>query len=205
MTDLYNYEELLRRVRDSLPENIKHHERFVIPIMDVIYEGKNTIVKNFSEIVKKINREPMHVYKYLMRELGTAGNIQGDRLILKGRISTGLMQKRFESYVRTYVICYECGSPDTELRKEGRVEMLVCKACGAIRPVHAKIDVKIASETLMEGKVYDVEVYDISKEGHGIARYGAYTIYIPGVRKGERVKVKIIRVRKNIAFGEKVS
>ncbi len=205
MAEVYNYDLLLKRVRESLPENIKHKERFVIPVMDVFYEGKNTIIRNFLDVAKKINREPMHVYKYLMRELGTAGNIQGERLILKGHISQGLIQRRFENYVRIYVICYECGSPDTELRKEGRVEVIVCKACGAIRPVHAKIDVRIATETLIEGKIYDLEISDISKEGNGIAKYGAYTIYVPGARKGEKVKVKIIRVKKNIAFGEKVS
>ena len=205
MEDIFDYEFLLKRVRESLPETVKHHERFEIPKAEVIHEGKNTIIRNFMGIAKRVNRDPMHIYKYLMRELGTAGNIQGDRLILKGRISPTLIQKRVESYVRTYVLCYECGSPDTELRKEGRVEILVCKACGAIRPVQAKIDVRLTTEILREGKVYDLEITDLSRDGNGVARYGNYTIYVPGARKGERVKVKILKIKKNVAFGEKVS
>ena len=205
MTELYDYDFLLKRVRDSLPETVKHHERFEIPKAEVFHEGKNTIIRNFISITKIINRDPMHVYKYLMRELGTAGNIQGERLVLKGRISPSLVQRRIESYINTYVICSECGSPDTELRKEGRVEILVCKACGAMRPVQAKIDVRLAAGTLKEGPIYDLEITDLSRDGDGIAKYGDYTIYVPGARKGQRVKVKIIKIKKNIAFGSVVT
>ena len=201
MTDLYDYDSLLNRVRDAIPENIVARERFEVPKAEILYEGKNTIIKNFMDIVKRIDRDPMHVYKYLMRELGTAGNIQGDRLILKGRVSSSLIQNRVDSYIKTYVICYECGSPDTELRKEGRVEILVCKACGAIRPVHGKVAVRMATAKLEEGKVYEVEITDLSRDGDGIAKYGDYTIYVPGARKGERVKVKIMKIKKNVAFG----
>ena len=201
MTDLYDYDSLLNRVRDAIPENIVARERFEVPKAEILYEGKNTIIKNFMEIVKKIDRDPMHVYKYLMRELGTAGNIQGDRLILKGRVSSSLIQNRVDNYIKTYVICYECGSPDTELRKEGRIEILVCKACGAIRPVHGKVAVRMATAKLEEGKIYEVEITDLSRDGDGIAKYGEYTIYIPGARKGERVKVKIMKIKKNVAFG----
>ncbi len=205
MTDLYDYDSLLKRVRDALPENIKSHERFDIPKAEVFHEGKNTIIRNFGNIAKMVNRDPMHIYKYLMRELGTAGTIQKERLILKGRISPSMVQRRVESYVRTYVLCSECGSPDTELRKEGRVEVLVCKACGAMRPVNAKIDVRVATEKLREGKTYEVEITDLSRDGDGIAKYGDYTIYVPGARKGEKVKIKITKIRKSIAYGELVS
>ena len=205
MTELYDYEFLLKRVRESLPETVKHHERFETPKVEITQEGKNTIIRNFLNIAKRINRDPMHMYKYLMRELGTAGTIQGERLVLKGRISPSMVQKRVDSYVRTYVLCSECGSPDTELRKEGRVEILVCKACGAIRPVQAKIDVRMAASVLKEGKVYEMEITDLSRDGDGIAKYGDYTVYVPGTRKGQRVKVKINKVKKNVAFGEVVS
>ncbi|AGB05297.1 translation initiation factor aIF-2, beta subunit, putative [Aciduliprofundum sp. MAR08-339] len=201
MTDMYDYESLLHRVREALPEDVTSRDRFEVPKVDVIYEGKNTIIRNFMDIVKKIDRDPMHVYKYLMRELGTAGNIQGDRLVLKGRVSHSLIQNRIDSYIKTYVICYECGSPDTELRKEGRVEILVCKACGAIRPVHGKVAVRMATAKLEEGKIYDLEITDLSRDGDGIARYGEYTIYVPGARKGEKVKVKIEKIKKDVAFG----
>nr|1K81_A Chain A, PROBABLE TRANSLATION INITIATION FACTOR 2 BETA SUBUNIT [Methanocaldococcus jannaschii] len=33
------------------------------------------------------------------------------------------------------VICRECGKPDTKIIKEGRVHLLKCMACGAIRPI----------------------------------------------------------------------
>jgi len=53
--------------------------------------------------------------------------------------------------------------------------------------------------------VYEVEITDLSRDGDGIAKYGDYTIYVPRARKGQRVKVKITKIKKNIAFGEVVS
>ncbi|MHA1988975.1 MAG: translation initiation factor IF-2 subunit beta, partial [Promethearchaeota archaeon] len=42
-----------------------------------------------------------------------------------------IIQKKIESYVKEYVLCKECGKPDTKLIKEGRITFLKCEACGA--------------------------------------------------------------------------
>ena len=43
-----------------------------------------------------------------------------------------------KSYVEDYVICSECGKPDTRLVKDDRVMILRCDACGSHRPVRKR-------------------------------------------------------------------
>jgi translation initiation factor 2 subunit 2 len=98
-------------------------------------EGARTTIKNFSQIAKALNRNEEHLYKYLVKSLGTAGFIDNGRLILQGKFTKDEVQKEINDYVRIYVLCKECGAPDTEFIKEERVLMVRCLACGAKHPV----------------------------------------------------------------------
>ncbi len=132
---MQDYESLLKRARDNLPDNISEHQRFQIPEPDVIYEGKLTIIRNFQEICDTLSRKPEHLLGYLLKELGTGGNMEGRRVIFKGRIMESRIRNRVEEYANIYVICSECKRPDTSLARDGRTLILKCSACGAHRPV----------------------------------------------------------------------
>ena len=82
-----------------------------------------------------MNRDPQHLLKFLMRELGTAGNVDGSRAILQGKFTHYLINERIEDYVDKYVICHECNRPDTKIIREGRIFLLKCSACGATAPL----------------------------------------------------------------------
>ncbi len=114
-----------------MPEKVIKRERFEIPKISVQKEGNRTIIKNFGTIAKAINRSEEHLYKYLVRSLGTAGVIEAGRLTLQGKFSDKEIRKEIEDYVKTYVLCKECGSPDTEFVKEERILFVKCLACGA--------------------------------------------------------------------------
>jgi translation initiation factor 2 subunit 2 len=130
-----DYESLLKRARDNLPDNISDHQRFQVPEAEVIYEGKLTIIRNFQEICDILQRRPIHLLGYLLKELGTAGNMEGRRVIFKGRLMEARISDRIKEYTNIYVICSECWRPDTHLEKDGRTVVLKCMACGAHRPV----------------------------------------------------------------------
>lgn len=203
----FNYDELLETAYSSLPETMKSGERFEIPQAEVINEGKLTIIRNYVEICEKIRREPKDVLKYLLREFGAAGEIDGRRAILKSKIDRAQIQSRLKSYVETYVICSECGRPDTELIREGRVLMLKCDACGAKRPVMVrKSQAKAqAKKIISEGGTYEVTIESVGRRGDGIARIDKYVIYVKGEsKKGARVKVKIDKINGTNAFGRAV-
>lgn len=130
-----DYDELLKKGLDEVPENVGSSERFEIPEVMTRKDGSKTIVENFQEFVKKFNREEKHLSKFIQNELGTAGHIDNGELILNGEFRRGNIKGRIENYADQYLYCPECGSPDTEMRKEKGVELLKCQACGARNPL----------------------------------------------------------------------
>ena len=51
-----------------------------------------------------------------------------------------------------------------------------------------------------KNKEYIVEIIDNGAEGEGIAKIDNYTIFVPNVVKGEKVKILIIKVLSSYAF-----
>jgi len=134
-----NYEELLERAQKNLPQKVQSKERFEIPKVTGHIEGNKTIVTNFQQIVVTLRRDPKHMLKYLLRELAAPGNIDGQRLILGRKISSSLINEKVQKYANDFVICQECGKPDTNIIKEGNVSMIKCAACGAKHPIKSKV------------------------------------------------------------------
>jgi translation initiation factor 2 subunit 2 len=125
------YERILSRAKSKLPDISFSDERFVIPTLDSQVEGNRTFFRNFREIVTVINRPANHFLKFLTNELGTSGNIEGNRALFQGKHSKAQLNKLLDRYVNDYVICPECKKPDTKFVHQGRVQMLNCDACGA--------------------------------------------------------------------------
>ncbi len=202
----YDYDALLNRARDNLPDEIADHDRFKVPEIDSFVEGNTTILRNFSDVASTINREPEKLLKYLLRELGTAGELESGRAVFKGKIGSRKIGEKVNNFVEKYVLCSECGRPDTRLVKEDRITILRCDACGGHRPVTGKKRKvrTVESEEIKEGETYDLLIQDIGKEGDGMAKKGKYTIYVPGTAKGERIKVRINHVTGTLAFGTMV-
>ncbi len=130
-----DYETLLNKAYESLPEKAKTQARFEMPKFESFIQGNQTIVINFMEVTKYIRRDPRILLKYLTRELAAPANIAGDRLIIKGKIREDMLNRKLEKFVKTYVICKECGKPDTELITIEGVLYVRCSACGARYPV----------------------------------------------------------------------
>ena len=193
----------LDRALSQVPEIKGSGERFIVPEPKMLTEGKTTVLENFAAIADKLNREPEHVFKLLLRELGTAGKLEGSRAIFHGRFTTGVISELIEAYVKDYVTCSECGRPDTHLIKSDRILTLRCDACGAHRPVAKRQAAVLVKEAaLVEGETYEVLIAAVGSKGDGIAKKDKYTIYVPGVVKGDIVKIKIKKITGNLAFAE---
>lgn len=202
----FDYETLLERAKKKLPQTLESHDRFQVPEPDVMIEGKTTVLRNFGDIADTLRRDPDHLLAYLLRELGTAGSIEGRRVVFKGKVATASIADRIRDYVDEYVLCSECNRPDTRIAKEGRILILVCETCGAHRPVHVKKQVKEEKAREIEaGQTYDLMIEDVGKKGDGIARKGNFIIYVPGTAKGSQVKVMVEKVSGTVAFGKRVS
>lgn len=126
-----DYEELLNKAYEKLPQTAKYSDRFEIPTAETAVQGNQTIIKNFSQICEALRRDPKHLLKFLTKELATPANFDGSRANLQSKIPQSLIQKKLDTYVKDYVLCKECGRPDTKLSKEDRIIFLKCEACGA--------------------------------------------------------------------------
>jgi translation initiation factor 2 subunit 2 len=128
------YEDLLEKALAELPKEVVRRDRFEVPKVSVQGWGSRTIIKNFAQLTKAVNRGEEHVFKYILRSLGTAGFLESGRVILQGKFTEEEIQNEVEAYVKNYVLCKECGAPDTEFIKEGRILFIRCLACGAKHP-----------------------------------------------------------------------
>jgi translation initiation factor 2 subunit 2 len=193
----------LERAMKKMPATRDTRERFVVPSPRVFYEGKTTVLENFRAIADTLNREPDHLMKYLLQELGTAGKIEGQRGIFQGKFTEQAMARQIESYFEEYVVCTECRLPDTHLSKSDRVLMLRCDACGAHRPVRKrKAAVVVQKDAVEEGESYELRIESVGNKGDGIAKIDKYLIFVPGAVKGEVVKAKIKKISGTLAFAE---
>ena len=129
------YEALLDKAYEQLPDRVFESIRFKIPKGYSVIQGNRTIIKNFGDVSSTLNRDSQHVLKYLLRELGTSGNVEGNRAILQGKFTHYVINDRIKEYVDNFVICHECNRPDTVIIREDRIDMLKCSACGARAPL----------------------------------------------------------------------
>lgn len=197
-----NYFTLLDRAKSVLPETIVNHERFVLPELDIIQEGKITIFRNFIDVTDKLRRDPQHVLQFLLKELGTPGNLEGRRVIFKAKINPQSINDKIQSYTETYVICSECGLPDTKVVKEDRTLILECEACGARRSINVKKTARVENpNTLKVGDIFELLITDVGKKGDGVGKYMDYLIIVPGTTKGNAIHVKITNISAKTAFG----
>ncbi|NP_001303292.1 eukaryotic translation initiation factor 2 subunit 2 isoform 2 [Homo sapiens] len=132
----YTYEELLNRVfnimREKNPDMVAGEKRkFVMKPPQVVRVGtKKTSFVNFTDICKLLHRQPKHLLAFLLAELGTSGSIDGNnQLVIKGRFQQKQIENVLRRYIKEYVTCHTCRSPDTILQKDTRLYFLQCETC----------------------------------------------------------------------------
>jgi translation initiation factor 2 subunit 2 len=130
-----NYEELLDNAYSQVKQVDSKGERFEVPKIEGHFEGKKTILANFVQIASHIRREPEHFQKFMLKELAASGQLEGDRLVLNIKVPSEKINQKIEQYVKEFVLCKECGKPDTKILKEDRLSQIHCLACGAKHPV----------------------------------------------------------------------
>lgn len=134
-----SYETLLNKAYEQIKQIDGSSSRFEIPPIEGRFEGKKTILTNFFTIASHFRRNPEHFQKFLLKELASSGYRDGDRLVLNNKIPRTKINPKIEEYAKEFVLCRECGKPDTELVKEDRLSFLHCLACGAKHSVRHKI------------------------------------------------------------------
>jgi translation initiation factor 2 subunit 2 len=198
-----SYQALLERAHAKLPPVRTGAERFQVPEPDVMTDGKNTMIRNFQEITGVLRREPDHLIQYLAKELGCPGVLDLPRALLKSRLTKDQIGQRIREYTAKYVICSECKRPDTHLKKEGRLTLLICEACGAQRPVTVRrvIAPEKPRTPVVVGEVYRLTIEDVGRRGDGVAKKEGFVIFVTGAAtRGMTVNAKVTKVLGNNAY-----
>ena len=127
-----DYENLLKRIQDKIGDTNKASSaRFELPVVDVMWEGQKTYLRNFSEISNVLRRDPDKILQYLSKEFAVPAERLGDKAMFVGRRAPDDFTRLFQIYVKDYLECPTCKSPDTKIVKENRISFLICEACGA--------------------------------------------------------------------------
>ena len=130
---------MLERGKKLLPETVTASERFTVPKVTGHLEGNKTVISNFFQICNTLGRTPEHLLKYISRETAAKGELKRQLLVFNTKIPSSKINEKIETYVDSFVLCKECGKPDTKLYKEGVITFMKCQACGARHSVLSKI------------------------------------------------------------------
>jgi translation initiation factor 2 subunit 2 len=198
-----DYESSLNRAMDEVPDIGGDEARLEIPDPQMQKDGAFTRFTNLGDIADVLSREDEHLHRFVQRELGTSGKFESGRGRYNGTFSEQDFSAAIDAYVDEYVLCSECGLPDTRLVREDRTPMLRCDACGAFRPVTKRStssQQQRQADAVEEGETYTVEITGTGRKGDGVAEKGSYTIFVPGAEEGDVVEIYIKNISGNLAF-----
>ncbi|RDZ61532.1 translation initiation factor IF-2 subunit beta [Haloferax sp. Atlit-12N] len=131
-----DYDDQLDRALSESPDVAEGGDRFSVPEPTVRQEGNVTVYENFAATHDRLAREAAHVLKFFQTELGTSAQIDDrSRARFTGEFRQRRIADALDEYVESFVLCSECGSPDTKLVTEQGAEVLKCDACGALSAI----------------------------------------------------------------------
>lgn len=132
----YTYDELLDRAFNQMkslnPDMVAgEKKRFIMKPPQCARVGtKKTSFVNFTEICQMLGRQPKHILTFILAELGASGSVDGNnQLIIKGRFQQKQLESVLRKYIREYVTCHTCKSPETLLERDVRLYFLRCTKC----------------------------------------------------------------------------
>ncbi len=130
-----SYEHLLDKAYAKVRVIEKGPDRFEIPGAVGEVSGNTTLIINITAISNYLRRPVDQVSKFLQKELAVAGRLEGNRLVLKTRVNSTLVNEKIRKYAKEFLICPVCNKPDTELVAGKGIKYKHCLACGAQSPV----------------------------------------------------------------------
>lgn len=135
---LDNYNVLLRKALVSLKSKMKQ-EKIGEIIVNVSFENRRTVIKNFSEIATTLERDINHLITFFCNELNAKCSLKDNNsLIIKGRYNTNYIEKLIHNYKLQYVVCKVCKNEKTSLQKDNinRLNYVYCSNCDSKQNVN---------------------------------------------------------------------
>lgn len=94
--------------------------------------GSKTVIPNISDVGFSLHRNPGEVNKFFGCELGaqTTYNKETDRAVVNGHHTDKVLQQLVHKYIEAFVLCPNCGLPETEYKIKSGIVYHKCAACG---------------------------------------------------------------------------
>ncbi len=111
--------------------------RYKMPAVVGKIEGKGngikTVVVNISSLAIALKRDAGEINKFFGCEMGaqTTYNVADDRAVVNGAHTDQELQGCVHKYVEKFVLCPNCGLPETVYKIKQGIISHVCAACGA--------------------------------------------------------------------------
>jgi translation initiation factor 2 subunit 2 len=133
------YEAMLERAHQNMPKAVLEKERFEMPKVRGRLEGNKTVISNMQQIAGTLRRPLDHMIKFLLKELATPGEMRRSNLVFGSKVSASRINQKIREYAEEFVFCQSCGKPDTDLKEDGGLTMMVCSVCGNRQIVKSRI------------------------------------------------------------------
>jgi len=110
--------------------------RYKMPVVYGKIEGRGngikTVIPNISDVALALHRNPAEVNKFFGCELGaqTTYNQDTDRAVVNGAHTDATLQDLIHRYCQVFVICPQCGLPETDYKIKNECIYHKCAACG---------------------------------------------------------------------------
>lgn len=110
--------------------------RYKMPRLEAKVEGRGNGIKtrivNMEDIAKALHRDPAYITKFFGCELGaqTKENSKVSTYIVNGQHDTKELDSKLDLFIQNWVLCKECGLPETDLAVSKGFIYEICNACG---------------------------------------------------------------------------
>ena len=98
-----DYESLLKRIEKNISKDAKDTQRFELPTVEITWEGKKTILRNFGDFPKALRRDTNIILQYLSKEFAVPAERVGEKAIFVGKRDPDDFTRLFKIYLKAYV------------------------------------------------------------------------------------------------------
>ena len=116
------------------------HYRYKMPCVLTKIEGSGngtkTVIPNLDDIARSLDRDSVEMCKFFGIELGAQARygVRDGRTVINGIRSAGAIQELVYKYIDIFVLCPECGNPETSYTIKNSIRKK-CAACGRSKRV----------------------------------------------------------------------
>lgn len=107
--------------------------RYKRPTIDEKLEKNFIKIVNIDEISKSIQRTNNELCQWFKKRVGANVRVDGGNLVINSKKNRNIeLEDILEEFIEGYVICRDCGNPETWYSPYKTRVLLNCKACGGV-------------------------------------------------------------------------